>query len=225
MSIRADDLPDYLNKVVTAQYDVTSEGTDEDFREVTGKVLAVSPDGLVIQTRSSVVIVDMNTLLDLEAVSQSAKLMRRWISEVDPLRAQQDIYQHLIDQHNLPRVLVIDMSIQLAVDMHGNLPCDTGLGARDFLPSVPVRLTRRWIAGISAVNVRQHLLDRHGMPFPLIKDMNDEQAHAAHAAINHQDLGHAHGEKPQRRPGRPRKDELVGMHAGGSEILGEEVME
>lgn len=223
MSIRLEQLPDYLEKVVTAQYDVTDEGTDEDFREVTGKVLAVSTEGLVLQTRSAVMIIEMKTLLDLEVVVQTAKLIRRWISLVDPLRVQRNVMEHLIDQHAMPRMLVLDMSIELAVQVHDGMPCTDGLVSRDFISNTPVRLTRRWIQGTSAMNVRQHLLDRHGMPFSFIKAMDDTQAFEAHDKINHSDLGHAHGEKPQRRPGRPRKEDgLVSVPAGASDIVDQE---
>lgn len=68
------------------------------------------------------------------------------------------------------------------------------------------RLTRRWLGEIEDDAVRQHLLDRHGMPFDLIKSMDVHMAVALHDKINHQPLGHRHEDKPLRSAGRPKRE-------------------
>lgn len=66
------------------------------------------------------------------------------------------------------------------------------------------RLTRRWIGETEPDGVRQHLLDRHGMPFDTVRLLSASDASTIHNKINHVLLGHEHGIKPHRSAGRPR---------------------
>lgn len=75
----------------------------------------------------------------------------------------------------------------------------------DLEPKVR-RLARRWIGTIGIEVVRQHLLDRHGYPFDLVKNMDAKVAGQVHDALSHERLGHQHGERPPRRAGRPKKE-------------------
>lgn len=74
------------------------------------------------------------------------------------------------------------------------------LDADVSIKSTVRRLVRRWLREPTPATVRQHLLDRHGMPFDLIsaKEMDNEAYYHMHQGINHAGLGHRHGEKPKR---------------------------
>jgi hypothetical protein len=75
----------------------------------------------------------------------------------------------------------------------------------DVEPKVK-RLTHRWLGEIDDDAVRQHLLDRHGMPYDLIKSLDERTAVGLHDKINHAQLGHRHEEKPHRSAGRPKRE-------------------
>lgn len=68
----------------------------------------------------------------------------------------------------------------------------------------PRRLVRRWIEVIDDEGLRQHLLDRHGLPFEMVRACSASDAVILHNSVDHSKLGHEHGVKPQRNPGRPR---------------------
>jgi len=68
------------------------------------------------------------------------------------------------------------------------------------------RLSVRWLDHVSPAAVRQHLLDRHGLRFDLLKVMDVETAVKLHDGIDHTALGHRHGEKEKRAAGRPKKE-------------------
>lgn len=54
------------------------------------------------------------------------------------------------------------------------------------------KIVRRKIRHIVMQQVRQHLLDRHGMPWDLVKMMRPDSAFQAHESIDHSNLGHQH---------------------------------
>lgn len=60
------------------------------------------------------------------------------------------------------------------------------------------RLLRRYLSPQNDGQVRQHLADRHGMPLDIIPNDLDE-AMELHAKVDHERLGHAHGERPTRQ--------------------------
>jgi hypothetical protein len=62
----------------------------------------------------------------------------------------------------------------------------------------PKRLARRRLDEISDEAVRQHLLDRHGLPYEIVKQMDVQTAVTLHNKYNHGTLGHEHGTKPTR---------------------------
>lgn len=68
------------------------------------------------------------------------------------------------------------------------------------------RLQRRWLRVPTLSVVRQHLLDRHGMPFDLVAapGMEVKAYLAMHERIDHSNLGHQHGEKPPSNRGRKK---------------------
>lgn len=80
------------------------------------------------------------------------------------------------------------------IDASRILDCDV------TLRSSVRRLMRRWLRDATPAIVRQHLLDRHGMPYDLVsaKAMDNEAFFEMHQRIDHSGLGHQHGEKPQR---------------------------
>lgn len=60
------------------------------------------------------------------------------------------------------------------------------------------RLVRRWIDPIDPEGIRQHLIDRHGMIFDMVRGIDVPNSVLMHAAVNHVILGHEHGPKPAR---------------------------
>lgn len=54
------------------------------------------------------------------------------------------------------------------------------------------KLTRRKLRPIPKSQSRQHLADRHGISFDLVKHLTPEAALDLHNAIDHDNLGHNH---------------------------------
>lgn len=141
MSIKASELPNFKDKIITVQVDLTRSdpGGDETYREVTGRCLHATPEAIAVQPpRGKMEIIKIEDILD-------------------------------VDEQARPR-----------------------------------RLVRRWIDVIPTESVRQHLIDRHGMPFDLVRALSVEDAEKMHNTIKHDSLGHEHGDKPARIAGRPR---------------------
>lgn len=162
MDIKASDLPGLLDKRVIVQED-TAGRAEDDFREVEGRVVAATETGLVIQTRSSVVIVDAKYILDVDII----------------------------------------------------------------VKTTPKRLVKRWIRDTDADSVKQHLLDRHGMPFDLVSapGIDPSRLLEMHSKIDHGNLGHGHGDKPTSTRGRKRKGLIPGQRTGDHDNLDAEEIE
>lgn len=140
MEIKTSDLPDLVGQVLAVQVNVVGSD-DEDFREVSGKCIATSPAGIVIQTKQRSEIIKIADIIDLDIVPKTRRLLVRYVGELEEIA------------------------------------------------------------------VRQHLLDRHGVPFALVKNMEAKIAAAMHDKIDHSQLGHRHEDKPRRGAGRPKKEE------------------
>lgn len=158
-SIKASDLPRFKDRRVIVQEDLTGRTADagDDYREVEGKVVAATEDGLAIQTRTSVVMIQAKHILDVEELTRT----------------------------------------------------------------IPRRLVRRWIRDATPESVKQHLLDRHGLPFALIqpKEMTAEMLIIMHNKIDHSKLGHNHGDKPpSNRKTKPIPGQRAGDHDDADEI-------
>ena len=76
-------------------------------------------------------------------------------------------------------VIVIDLSS--IVDIHEVSPI--------------TKIVRRVLRIIPPSQARQHLVDRHAVPWSLVKIMTPETAHEIHAKMVHTDLGHRHREE------------------------------
>jgi hypothetical protein len=76
----------------------------------------------------------------------------------------------------------------------------------DVEVKLPNRLQRRWLREAGASTVRQHLLDRHGMPFDLIaaQGVDHKLYLEMHSKIDHGNLGHQHGVRPPSTRGRKK---------------------
>lgn len=59
-------------------------------------------------------------------------------------------------------------------------------------PETPKKITQKKLKEPTLTGVRQHLVDRHGMPRSEANSMNDEKAWDLHDQIDHKDLGHKH---------------------------------
>lgn len=58
------------------------------------------------------------------------------------------------------------------------------------------RLIRRYVRTIpSGRSAKQHLGDRHGILVSVLNSVDEETAYMMHENINHNDLGHQHGER------------------------------
>lgn len=66
----------------------------------------------------------------------------------------------------------------------------------------PRKVVRRKVQHLLTRRSRQHLLDRHGMLWDLIKFISEKTAFQMHERIDHSNLGHQH-----RAPGDTREDE------------------
>lgn len=133
MPIKMSDLADLINKVVTVQIDISNTSEDEDFREITGKLLAATSKGIVVQTRSNTEIIELSALLDVEEAAKRPTLhiVRRWIKTVTlgtptgvvvkrwiEEAAMPSVRQHLTDRHGVPLDLIKALSPEAAMTMH-----------------------------------------------------------------------------------------------------------
>lgn len=60
-------------------------------------------------------------------------------------------------------------------------------------------LTVRYLRVFEASEVRQHLLDRHGLAHDLLTNIDQEVAMELHNRMDHSHLGHRHEPRPSRR--------------------------
>lgn len=61
------------------------------------------------------------------------------------------------------------------------------------------RIIRRYVREIGAdVSCKQHLADRHGILVSVLNAVDEDTARQMHTAISHDDLGHKHGDRPNR---------------------------
>lgn len=134
--IKASDLPGLVGKVIVVQVEVNND--DEDFREVRGKCLAGNEGGLVVQTRTSAVMIPLVDIIDVDIEPKNRRLIKRYIDPIDPDGA------------------------------------------------------------------RQHLLDRHGLPYDMLRQVSPAESVLMHAAADHGKLGHEHGPKPESTERRGR---------------------
>ena len=74
-----------------------------------------------------------------------------------------------------------------------------------YKASAPKKIVRRRIRYIPEPQAKQHLLDRHGMEWDLIKMLSPKRAHDVHNAFSHNNLGHRH---------QPRETEGTDGHTG-----------
>lgn len=59
-------------------------------------------------------------------------------------------------------------------------------------PAKPKKVTQKKLKPISEQNIRQHLVDRHGMTRTEAGQLTDAEAFEKHENIDHADLGHRH---------------------------------
>lgn len=122
MGIKASDLPRFEGRRVIVQEDLAGRGdAGDDYREIEGKVVKANVHGLVIQTRTSIVPVEAQHILDVEELTRTAprRLVRRWIREATP----ESIKQHLLDRHGFHFDLVSarEMSPEMLLEMHAKI--------------------------------------------------------------------------------------------------------
>lgn len=59
-------------------------------------------------------------------------------------------------------------------------------------PETPKKIRQKKLKPIEDGQVRQHLVDRHGMPVSKANELDEKQATELHDRIDHSDLGHRH---------------------------------
>lgn len=133
---RISDIADLVDKMVTVQVDISRQSEDEDFREVNGKLLAVSPNGLVIQNKTGTEIIGLADLLDIEETPKqlSLHIVRRWVKPVTPgsatgtvikrwveEEAMPSVRQHLADRHGVPLDLIKAATPEAALMLHDGI--------------------------------------------------------------------------------------------------------
>lgn len=62
-------------------------------------------------------------------------------------------------------------------------------------PEKAKKTTQKKLQLIEAKNVRQHLVDRHGVKRSEVDPLSDDDAFKMHEGIDHSDLGHVHVDK------------------------------
>lgn len=65
----------------------------------------------------------------------------------------------------------------------------------EILRNPNMKLTVRKLRILKPHEVRQHLIDRHGMSVESVDSMDDLAAYMLHGAIDHSGLGHSHEDK------------------------------
>lgn len=61
-----------------------------------------------------------------------------------------------------------------------------------LVPEAPKKIRQKKMKLVEEGQVRQHLVDRHGMPVSKANELTEEQAVELHNRIDHTDLGHRH---------------------------------
>lgn len=74
------------------------------------------------------------------------------------------------------------------------IPADDIL-AIEILQNPNAKLIIRKLRLLKPHEVRQHLIDRHGLEYSTIESLNDIEAYEYHANIDHSNLGHVHEDK------------------------------
>lgn len=120
MSIKLADLPDYHHKYVRVEWDVAAEGGDEASREMSGKVVGVSPTYLIVQDRKNIEMIKLADLLEVEEVirytTRDALIIRK-IAKV----TTESVRQHLLDRHGWNVDYVRSLSDEDALRKHEEL--------------------------------------------------------------------------------------------------------
>lgn len=62
----------------------------------------------------------------------------------------------------------------------------------DFAPTKPKAVSQKKLKPIEFGNVRQHLVDRHGVELSWAKDADEKAAYEYHEELDHSNLGHVH---------------------------------
>lgn len=70
-------------------------------------------------------------------------------------------------------------------------------GSIRLVPTALRTFKQKVIKQVSLDTVRQHLLDKHSFSLALINTADEKRAIEIHDAIDHTDLGHAHGDKTE----------------------------
>jgi len=72
-------------------------------------------------------------------------------------------------------------------------------------PSKPRKMIQKKMKPITEGNVRQHLVDRHGLSLKEGNELTEEEAAKAHSALDHSGLGHRHVAEKQNAEGSEEK--------------------
>lgn len=150
MPIKVSEIVDLVEHNVVVQVDLEGDDSDETYREVTGRLLAAGPQGVVVQSKTTTEIIVFADILDIEEVEvRSGKVIRRMVAALKPssrnklaVRILDEVEmiaarQHLADRHAYPMNLLAGTTDEMALAIHAGLdhsnlghihaPADTGL--------------------------------------------------------------------------------------------------
>lgn len=114
MPIKANELPGLKGKLVIVQVTVHGDD-DEDYREVSGRVLAAAVDSIAIQPpRGKLELIMAVDIIDIDLQPRSRRLVKRWIDAM----SDDHVRQHLADRHGVPLDLLRPISDKDAAKMH-----------------------------------------------------------------------------------------------------------
>lgn len=96
------------------------------------------------------------------------------------------------------QLLAVDIAIGIVVENRDGTVIIKLPEIKDVSVALPrTKLVRRMLRWMPPRQVKQHVLDRHGMPWDIIRAMSHQGVHDMHALIDHSNLGHRHQPKDE----------------------------
>ena len=112
--VTVDAIQQFLGKKIIVNYK-----TDDDPKIFEGKVLAISPAGLVMGNRSTTKLFDLEEVIDWDPVTRQRRVQRRQLRVLD--ETDQSVRQHLADRHAVPVDVLNAVDEDTARSMHDRI--------------------------------------------------------------------------------------------------------
>lgn len=199
----------YFNRFVSVNVG-ESDIADCEFNTVSGKVLDVNDKSMAIRVRSKTIIVEIKRIIGDVEIQNS--ITRGRVQRRRLLNPGRNVRPHLADRHGIEMRILNAIEEKTASDMHERIDHDL-LGHRhdgqldrhEAHPESPRVIVQRFVDD-SDSSARQHMADRHGMPFKLLNAFSDSELQLMHTAVNHSRIAHRHTQtvEPAATPVIPR---------------------